>query len=218
MQATSNRMNGAAAIRSRLWRQAVAGLMLGLLLAGCKPAPQLTPLPPDAKVLAFGDSLTFGTGVRPEESYPAVLQALLNRQVVNAGVPGEISADGLKRLPIWLDETEPKLLILCHGANDLLRSLSEEKAADNVRAMVKMARERGIDVVLIAVPKFGLLRSPPTFYEAIAAEFNIPVEKSIIDEIVRKPSLKSDTVHPNAEGYRLLALAVLKRLQNAGAL
>jgi lysophospholipase L1-like esterase len=117
-----------------------------------------------------------------------------------------------------LNEYEPKLLVLCHGANDLLRSLSEEKAADNLRAMVRMARDRGIDVLLIAVPKFGAMRSPPTFYEDIATEFDIPIEKNTLDDIVRKRTLRSDTVHPNAEGYRLLAQAVAKRLQKSGAL
>lgn len=192
--------------------------MASLLLPGCKAVPNQPPLPVDAKVLAFGDSLTFGTGVRPEESYPVVLQSLINREVINGGVPGETTAEGLKRLPIWLNEYEPKLLVLCHGANDLLRSLGEEKAADNVRAMVKMARDRGIEVVLIAVPKFGLMRAPPAFYEEIATEFDIPIEKNILDDIVRTRGLRSDTVHPNVEGYRLIAQAVVKRLQKSGAL
>lgn len=193
-------------------------LVLGVMLSGCKPEARQAPLPTDAKVLAFGDSLTFGTGVLPEEGYPAVLQTLINREVINAGVPGETTAEGLKRLPIWLNEYEPRLLVLCHGANDLLRSLGEEKAADNIRAMVRMARDRGIDVLLIAVPKFGLMRSPPTFYEDIATEFDIPIERNILDDIVRKRTLRSDTVHPNAEGYRLLAQAVARRLQKSGAL
>jgi len=196
----------------------LAVLMVCGALSGCKSVARQSPLPPDAKVLAFGDSLTFGTGVLPEEGYPAVLQSLINREVINAGVPGETTTEGLKRLPIWLNEYEPKLLVLCHGANDLLRSLSEEKAADNLRAMVRMARDRGIDVLLIAVPKFGAMRSPPTFYEDIATEFDIPIEKNTLDDIVRKRTLRSDTVHPNAEGYRLLAQAVAKRLQKSGAL
>jgi len=192
-------------------------LALGLMSA-CKTEPKQAQLPPEARVLAFGDSLTYGAGVLPEEAYPAQLQALIQRQVVNGGVSGELSGDGLRRLPIWLDEYEPKMLILCHGANDLLRSLSEEKAAENVRAMVKMARDRGIDVVLIAVPKFGLMRAPPTFYEDIARDFDIPVERYVLNDIVRNSALRSDSVHPNAEGYRLIAQALVKRLQVSGAL
>ena len=200
------------------WTGLLAVLTLGLIMSACKTEPKQAPLPPEARVLAFGDSLTYGAGVLPEEAYPAQLQALIQRQVVNGGVSGELSGDGLRRLPIWLDEYEPKMLILCHGANDLLRSLSEEKAAENVRAMVKMARDRGIDVVLIAVPKFGLMRAPPTFYEDIAREFDIPIERYVLNDIVRNSALRSDSVHPNAEGYRLIAQALVKRLQVSGAL
>lgn len=200
------------------WTRLLAVLTLGLMMSACKTEPKQAPLPPEARVLAFGDSLTYGAGVLPEEAYPAQLQALIQRQVVNGGVSGELSGDGLRRLPIWLDEYEPKMLILCHGANDLLRSLSEQKAAENVRAMVKMARDRGIDVVLIAVPKFGLMRAPPTFYEDIAREFDIPIERYVLNDIVRNSALRSDSVHPNAEGYRLIAQALVKRLQVSGAL
>ena len=200
------------------WKRLFLVLTLGLMMSACKTEPKQAPLPAEARVLAFGDSLTYGAGVLPEESYPAQLQALIQRQVVNGGVSGELSGDGLRRLPIWLDEYEPKMLILCHGANDLLRSLSEEKAAENVRAMVKMARDRGIDVVLIAVPKFGLMRAPPTFYEDIAREFDIPIERFVLNDIVRNSALRSDSVHPNAEGYRLIAQALVKRLQVSGAL
>lgn len=200
----------------RLWCLLLAGFALALV--ACKTTLRQNPIPSDGRILAFGDSLTYGTGVLPEQGYPAVLQSLVNREVINGGVPGEISADGLRRLAIWLQEYEPKYLILCHGANDLLRALSEEKAAENVRAMVKLARDQGIDVLLVAVPKFGLRRSPPGFYEEIAREFNIPLERNALDDIERNPTLKSDAVHPNAAGYRLLAQAIVKRLRETGAL
>ena len=121
-------------------------------------------------MLAFGDSLTFGTGASPAESYPAQLQSLIGRKVVNAGVPGEISADGLSRLPEVLEEVQPRLLLLCHGGNDFLRKQSETAAAANVRAMIRLARDKGIGVVLIATPKPGLTISSPDFYADIAKE------------------------------------------------
>jgi len=190
-----------------------------ILLAGCDGStPHQKALPPNARILAFGDSLTFGKGVLPEESYPARLQAAIQRDVINGGLPGEVSVEGLKRLPIWLDEYEPILLILCHGANDLLRSLSEDKVRENLRGMVKMARDRGMDVILIAVPKFGGMRSAPGFYADVAKEFNIPLENRSLEEILRHAKYHKDTVHPNPEGYQLIADALVKLMKASGAL
>jgi len=190
-----------------------------LLFAGCDGStPRQKALAPNARILAFGDSLTFGKGVLPEQSYPARLQAASHRDVINGGLPGEVSVEGLKRLPIWLDEYEPNLLILCHGANDLLRSLSEEKVRENLRGMVKMAKDRGIDVILIAVPKFGGMRSAPGFYAEVAREFNIPLENRSLEEILRHAKYHKDTVHPNPEGYQLIADALVKLMKASGAL
>jgi lysophospholipase L1-like esterase len=138
--------------------------------------------------------------------------------VVNGGQIGERSAEGLKRLPIWLNEVEPRLLILCHGAQDLLRAQSEDKVRENLRAMVKMARDRGIDVVLLAVPQFGGMRANPVLYEDIAAEFKVPIESQVLQEIVREERYHRDSVHPNAEGYQRVADALLTLIRAAGAL
>lgn len=172
----------------------------------------------DATILAFGDSLTYGTGADTGESYPAQLQELTGRKVVNAGIPGEVSADGLARLPNVLDETQPRLLILCHGANDLLRALGEQQAAENVRAMVELARARGVDVVLVGVPKFGLLLSPPEFYPRLAEDLRIPYEGGVLRSIVTSNELKSDEVHPNAQGYRKFAETLAELLRESGAI
>ena len=104
-------------------------------------------------VLAFGDSLTYGTGATEEESYPAQLERLIGRRVVRAGVPGEVTAQALERLPGALDEHSPRLMLLCIGGNDFLRRLGTAQAEANVRAMVKLARQRGVDVGLIGTPE-----------------------------------------------------------------
>ncbi len=193
-------------------------LLSALLLASCGKSPQLSALGNTDVVVAFGDSLTFGTGASPAESYPAQLQSLIGRKVVNAGVPGEISADGLQRLPDVLEEAKPKLLILCHGGNDFLRKQGDTVVSSNVRAMIKLARDKGIGVVLIATPKPGLSLSPPDFYAGIAKEFAIPFNDDVLKSILRDNQLKSDLIHPNARGYAQIAGAVAKLLKKAGAI
>jgi len=189
-----------------------------LLLVGCGPSvPKLGPLPQDAVILAFGDSLTYGTGVNAEESYPAVLQTLVGHPVIRSGVPGEVTEESLARLPDVLDQNTPKLMILCIGGNDFLRQLGEQQAADNIRAMIRLARDKGVEVVLVGVPKFGLMLSPPEFYRQIAEEFHIPYENGIMHKVLLSPELKSDEIHPNAKGYHLFAETIAALLKKAGA-
>ena len=191
-----------------------------LLLAGaCGPAsPKLPRLAPDAVVLAFGDSLTYGTGALEQESYPAQLEQLIGRRVVRSGVPGEVSAQALERLPAALDEHGPRLLLLCIGGNDFLRRLGNPQAESNVRAMVKLAKSRGIDVLLIGTPQPGFSVTAPEFYAAIAKEFRVPYEEGVIGEVLRDSSLKSDQVHPNAKGYRVIAERLAADLRKSGAI
>jgi acyl-CoA thioesterase I len=133
----------------------LAVIALVVVFAGCSDRPKLERLPGDAVVLAFGDSLTFGTGAADEESYPAQLERLIGRRVVRAGVPGEVTAQALERLPAALDEHAPRLLLLCIGGNDFLWRLGNQQAERNVREMVKLAQSRGVAVVLIGTPEPG---------------------------------------------------------------
>jgi acyl-CoA thioesterase-1 len=189
------------------------------VLAGCgEHVPPLSRLDGNAVVLAFGDSLTYGTGASTPEGYPAVLERLIGRKVVAAGIPGVVSATGLERLPEVLEQTQPKLLILCHGGNDYLRKLPETQAAANVRAMVKLARDKGVDVVLLGVPKLGLTASPAGFYADIAREFRIPYDGEVLKQVLTDNDLKSDWVHPNAKGYARIAGSLAELLKRAKAI
>lgn len=196
----------------------VLALLLAATLAGCGDQAKLARLPGDAVVLAFGDSLTFGTGAAEHESYPAQLEKLIGLKVVRAGVPGEVTAQALERLPGALDEHSPRLLLLCIGGNDFLRRTGNRQAEANVRAMVKLATSRGVQVMLIGTPEPGLSVSPPQFYAGIATEFRLPYEQGVIGEVLKDPALKADPIHPNARGYRVIAERVASGLRKSGAI
>jgi acyl-CoA thioesterase I len=188
------------------------------LCASCGKQVELQRLSEGAVVLAFGDSLTYGSGASEDESYPVQLEGLIGRPVVRAGVPGEVTAQALARLPGAIDEHAPRLLVLCIGGNDFLRRLGNAQAERNVRAMVQLAKDRGIDVVLLGTPEPGLTVSPPAFYASIAEEFGVPYEGGVIGEVLRDASLKADPIHPNARGYRIIAERVAEALKRSGAI
>ena len=189
-----------------------------IYLNACSRTPRLPLLAADATILAFGDSLTAGTGANDAESYPAVLAGLTGRKVINAGLPGELSAAGVQRLPELLERERPALLILCHGGNDLLARQNQQLIADNLRTMLRAAAERGIPVLLVAVPSPDLTLKPPGLYADLAREFQMPLEDKALRHILGKSALKSDHVHPNAAGYRLLAESLADLLKKNGSI
>lgn len=197
-----------------------AAIFAAFFIAGCSSeTARLSSLDSDAVILAFGDSLTFGTGAGHGHSYPAELARLTGRKVINGGVPGEISATGAKRLPALLKRARPDLVILCHGANDLLRKMNKQQMAENLRTMIRLAQQHGTEVVLVGVPapRLAFMKTEP-IYDTIAQEFNLPYQGTIIAELEQEPSLKSDQIHFNAEGYKRMAEAVYRVLRDDGAL
>lgn len=196
------------------------GMSMLLTLSGCSSKPEtLSPLPYDATILAFGDSLTAGTGANPDASYPAQLESLTGRRVINAGRPGEVSRDGAQRLPALLDEHEPDLLILVHGGNDFLRRVDIAETRGNLATMIETARERGVEVLLVAVPAPTLLRlRSEVIYGELATEFRLPVENDALAHILSRNALKADPIHPNADGYRYLAERIHRLLIDTQAL
>jgi lysophospholipase L1-like esterase len=203
--------------RGWIGRCAIASCAL-LVLVACGKAPQLRRLGPDDVVLAFGDSLTHGTGARDEESYPDVLAALIGRKVVRAGVPGEVTSQGVRRLGQALDTHRPKIVLLCLGGNDMLRRLNDATIVANLRAMIAAAHSRGTAVVLLGVPRPALFGGAATFYADLADEYDLVYEGDVINTVLRDPALKSDPIHPNADGYRRIAEAIAALLRQRGAL
>ena len=192
-------------------------LPLLLLVVSCSN-DKLDPLPDNAVILAFGDSLTKGKGVSEVDSYPKVLSELSGRSVINAGISGEITTDGLARLPAVLDDTQPDLMILLEGGNDILRNINIQTTKSNLAAMIETAHGRGIPVILIGVPEKKLFSDSASIYPELADEHDLVFDEDLVADLLRNASFKSDAVHLNATGYRAMAEKIHELLNDNGAL
>ena len=199
-------------------RRYFVALVALLLLAACNRAPTLPRLGPHDVIVAFGDSLTHGTGASEETAYPAVLASLSGRTVINAGVPGDTTASGLQRLPAVLAEYQPRLVLLCLGGNDMLHQQPAAAIESNLRRLVQTIRASGADVVLIGVPEPRLFGGAPDFYARIARDLQLPLEQDAFNDVLKDARLKSDPVHANAAGYRQVAERLDEFLKKTGAL
>ena len=163
---------------------------------------------------AFGDSLTAGYGVAPDESYPALLGARLRAEgyryrVINAGVSGDTTAGGLRRVD-WALRAKPEIVVLELGANDALRGLDLGQVRANLDAMVTRFQEAGARVLLLG------MRLPPNYGAAYAGEFerlyaDVAARRRVafmpffLDGVAAVGGLNQpDGIHPTAEGYRLI--------------
>lgn len=197
----------------------ISVLLFAALVSGCgSDTPSLKPLASDAVVLAFGDSLTAGYGASAEESYPQQLESIIPFRVINGGRSGETSVEGAKRLPKLLATHRPDLVVILHGGNDILRNLPKTDTVASIESMIENVRQYDADVVLVAVPDKRLFSDAAPFYSEISDRLNVPIDREVISDILKSKSLKSDTVHPNARGYRELAERVAELLEDAGAL
>lgn len=193
--------------------------LLLVFLSACGSAPDFTPLTENATILAFGDSLTFGYGARDKnDSYPAVLQQLSGHRVINAGISGEETDAGLKRLPQLLKEHQPELLIIMHGGNDILRNRNPNRTKNNLEKMIRLARKADSQILLVGVPRKNLFSSSAPLYAELAETFDLVFEEDLLSDMLRKPAMKSDQIHLNAEGYRRFAEQIMVLLRDKNAL
>ena len=212
-----------------------------LLAAGCQgksgkepgaaareAAAATIPADPDApparpRIVAFGDSLTIGLGLLEQEAYPALLQKKIDDagydfEVINAGVSGDTSAGGLRRLD-WALEGDVKVLIVAFGGNDGLRGLPVGQMKDNLSEIIDRARERNVVVILAG------MEAPPNFGQDYAGQFrqafrDVALQKKVLfipfllKDVAGKPELnQGDGIHPNQQGTQIVAETVWSVLE-----
>ncbi len=175
------------------------------------------------RIVAFGDSLTAGLGVQADDAYPAQLQRKLDDlkypyRVINAGVSGDTTAGGLRRVP-WILNNKPELVILELGANDGLRGLSIDQTKNNLGQIVKQLREAGAVVVLAGMklpPNYGedYTTRFEAIYPALAREYHLPFIPFFLEGVGGASSLnQADGIHPTKQGYEIVVEQVLNVLK-----
>lgn len=197
-------------------------LTILLMLTACGASEKQAPVAKGATVLVLGDSLTYGTGANAGEDYPALLAANTGWQVINAGVPGDTSAQGLARLPALLAEHQPQLLVIELGGNDFLQRLPVAETSANLKLALAQAKAKNIRTVLVAIPEFSPLKAAVghladhPLYEALAKETNTPLVEAVFSEVLSESQLRSDQVHPNAAGYQMVGTKMTAALKQLG--
>jgi len=189
--------------------------IIALIIFFKKETPEVIKLNPTDKILAFGDSITYGYGESKNESYPYLLSQMTNIQVINAGVNGDTSQEGLQRLPSLLKDSSIKLVLLCFGGNDILQKVPLAEIKSNLKKMIQLAKQKNIDVILISVPNVSPLGlSSLALYSTVADEENIEIMDDVLVHVLSRSSLKNDYIHPNAKGYKHMADEIHEHLKS----
>ncbi|MCW9029641.1 MAG: GDSL-type esterase/lipase family protein [Kangiella sp.] len=193
-------------------------LLVGSLLLTACSDPKLKPLSSNATIVAFGDSLTEGIGASEAASYPSQLAIITGLEVVNAGISGETTDRGLARFEDVLEQYEPELVILLEGGNDILRNQNQNQTKQNLAQMIDIAKQHHVQVLLMGVPEKNLFSSVAGFYDELAEEHDVAYMRGVISDLLKTKKYKSDQIHLNAQGYRVLAEQIAETLKEEGAL
>ncbi|KPK98920.1 MAG: hypothetical protein AMJ95_02125 [Omnitrophica WOR_2 bacterium SM23_72] len=180
-----------------------------LALAGCAKREIKNIDSKGENIICFGDSLTFGYGVNPGEDYPTNLAKLLRKPVINAGVDGDTTTTALGRLQADVLDKNPRLVILEFGGNDFLKRVPQEETIRNLSKMVDLVQGRGAMVAIVDISAGIFFSEYRKMYKKLAEEAGCIFVPRILSGIITNPSMKSDFLHPNADGYKIIAYRVL---------
>jgi acyl-CoA thioesterase-1 len=163
-------------------------------------------------IICFGDSLTEGVGAGSGEEYPTVLSRQLALPVINAGLRGDTSAQALERLSTSVLNKNPRVVIVLLGGNDFLRQVPRQETRKNLAEIVRRIQDAGA-MVVVAGLRLGMFTDEygPIFDET-ARQFGALYVGQVMKGILNDSSLRSDAIHPNGAGYRLIAGRIAEKI------
>lgn len=162
--------------------------------------------PSGTTIIAFGDSLTYGTGAERGQDYPSQLAKISGHDIINAGAPGETTADAMRRLDRDVLQHDPRIVIVLLGGNDFLQRSPMQQAFANLDTIVQKIQETGALVVLVGMK--GLIPFMDSYsgeYKRVAKARGAVYVPNVLSGIIDSPKLKGDQVHPNGAGYKIIA-------------
>ncbi len=190
-------------------------LVLALAVPGCGSGIRNTGNQGSA-IICFGDSITYGQGAIEGEDYPSYLARMVKREVINAGVPGDTAEDGLDRMVTDVLAEAPYLVIIEFGANDYFKNMPKEETLENLEEMALIIQEKGAMTALCDVSGGAVLGAYNVYHEdlrRLAARTGSIFIPYLMKGIIQDASLKSDQMHPNAKGYKIVAERVYRAIE-----
>ena len=193
---------------TRTWRAviiAIGAVVLGIAWFYGSAGSRASRPTAGEHIIAFGDSLVEGVGATAGRDFVSELSARLGVRIINAGRRGDTTALALARLEGAVLSRSPRVVIVLLGGNDFLQGVPPEKTFANLATIVGRIRGQGAAVVIVGV-KVGLLTDAyGSEYERLAREMSAAVVPDILDGIMGRPDRMSDALHPNNQGYEVIA-------------
>ncbi|MFA5144744.1 MAG: GDSL-type esterase/lipase family protein [Candidatus Omnitrophota bacterium] len=187
-------------------------IFCAFMLAGCVKKEVKNIDSKGVNIICFGDSLTFGYGVSPGEDYPSLLAKLTDVPVINSGVSADTTFDGLKRINPDVLDKDPYLVIIEFCGNDFLGKIPKQDTANNIREMVRQFQARGAMVAIVDISAGLFLKEYRPLFRNIARENGAIFIPAILSGLITNPSMKSDFLHPNTEGYKIVAQRIYEAI------
>jgi acyl-CoA thioesterase-1 len=163
-------------------------------------------------IICFGDSITFGHGVNPGEDYPSDLAKITSLEVINAGIDSDTSADALQRIDSDVLDKDPRLVIIEFGGNDFIKNVPIQETIANIKAMADKIQAKGAMVAIFDISSGMIMGAYRAAFRDIAIEKQAIFIPDVLKGILTNPQLKSDFIHPNGIGYKIVAHRVYRAI------